>query len=69
MARMNLAMKVQKRWFFWPAVVVIMLAGKLGLIRPRPSAEYVDGMDPGEVRAARWLTDHAMRIEVCSFDD
>lgn len=60
----NLRVKVTKRWFFWPAVLVVFVIGRLGLIRARPSRDYVGGVEPAESRAAKWIADWAMRIEI-----
>lgn len=51
--QLHLKAKVTKRWFFWPAMLSIVALGRLGFIR---SPE----------RAAKWLADHAMRLEVVS---
>ena len=51
MAQLNLSIRVRKRWFFWPALVVIVMLGKAGILRDQH-------------RAAKWLADHAMVIEV-----
>jgi hypothetical protein len=47
----NVEVRARKRWFFWPAVLVMVSLGKLGILK-----------NPD--RAAKWLADHAMRIEV-----
>jgi hypothetical protein len=64
MARQSLTLHMQKRWFFWPAIVALAALGKLGLIRDKPSEEHHGGIETGQERAARWLADHAIRIEV-----
>lgn len=51
--KLNLHAKVTKRGFFWPALLVIVALGWMGIIR---SPE----------KAAKWLADHAMRLEVVS---
>lgn len=51
--QLHLKAKVTKRWFFWPAMLSIVALSHLRIIR---SPE----------RAARWLADHAMRLEVVS---
>jgi len=51
MTDLKLAGRIRKRWFFWPAVVVIVALGKVGILRDQE-------------RAGRWLADHAMVIEV-----
>lgn len=51
MARCNVTLHTRKRWFFWPALVAIVVLGKLGVLRSQD-------------RAGRWLADHAMVIEV-----
>lgn len=51
MAQVELKLKVIKRWFFGPALVVIVLLGRVGMLRDQH-------------KAARWLADRAMRIEV-----
>jgi hypothetical protein len=50
MAQTNLQFTVRKRWFFWPAILTFCALGKLGILR-NPDA------------AAKWLADHAMKIE------
>lgn len=51
MAQVELQLKVTKRWFFGPALIVIVLLGRVGLLRDHH-------------KAAKWLADRAMRIEV-----
>lgn len=50
---LNFQAKFTKRWFFWPAMLSIVALVHLRIIR---SPE----------RAAKWLCDHAMRLEVVS---
>lgn len=64
MAEQNLVLHAQKRWFFWPAIICIVAIGRLGLIRDKVSAAHHGGIETGQERAARWLADHAIRIEV-----
>jgi hypothetical protein len=51
MAEIQVRLYVSKRWYFWPALVLILILGRLRLIR-----------DPNT--AGKWLANHAMRIEV-----
>lgn len=51
MGQVQLRTVVRKRWFFWPAILIISALGKLGILK-----------DPA--KAGKWLADHAMRIEV-----
>lgn len=51
MATTNLHVSLRKRWFFWPALVATSLLGRVGVLK---SPE----------RAAKWIAEHAMRIEV-----
>lgn len=60
----HLTLHARKRWFFWPAMICIVVIGRLGLIRDKVSAAHHDGIETGQERAARWLPDHAIRIEV-----
>jgi hypothetical protein len=64
MAKTHLSLHVRKRWFFWPAMLILVAAGKLGLIRDKASDAHADGVETGPERAARWLVDHAVVIEV-----
>lgn len=57
-------LSARKRWFFWPAIVCLVMLGRLGLIRDKFSAAHQGGVETGQERAARWLADHAIRIEV-----
>lgn len=49
--RVNLTLTVRKRWFFWPAMLTIVALGKVGVLKD------ID-------KAAKWLADNAMRLEV-----
>lgn len=51
MVPVNVQITARKRWFFWPAIITFCALGKLGILR-NPNA------------AAKWLADHAMKIEV-----
>jgi hypothetical protein len=64
MAQLEAQIILRKRWFFWPAILTASLLGKLGLIRDKLSAAHHGGVITGQERAAKWLADHAMVIEV-----
>jgi hypothetical protein len=51
MAKVEHTFSIRKRWLFWPAMITIIVLGKLRVIRDAESA-------------AKWLADHAMRLEV-----
>lgn len=51
MADVQVTLVLRKRWFFWPALVTLVVLGKVGIIK-----------DPEW--AGRWLAENAMRIEV-----
>jgi hypothetical protein len=61
---MQVTLCLRKRWFFWPAAIILATMGRLGLIRGRASADHRDGIETGQERVGRWLADHAIRIEV-----
>ncbi len=63
MAQVSVTLRAHKRWFFWPAVVAIVVLGKMGLIRDRLSAAHVSGIETGQERAARWLAEHAIIVD------
>jgi hypothetical protein len=50
MAQTGIHITASKRWFFWPALVLFMALGKLGILRDSQ-------------KAAKWLVKWAMRIE------
>lgn len=60
----TVTLSARKRWFFWPALICIVMLGRLGLIRDKVSTAHHGGIETGQERAARWLADHAIRIEV-----
>lgn len=64
MAHVQADIVVRRRWFFWPALVLIVALGKIGLIRDKVSPAHHGGIETGQERAGRWIADHAMRIEV-----
>ncbi len=51
MAQTEAKLRLTRRWFFAPALLTIVLLGRIGILRD-------------EHRAAKWLADHAMTIEV-----
>jgi hypothetical protein len=51
MAQVDAQIILRKCWFFWPAILTISALGKLGVLRDQQ-------------KAAQWLADNAMRIEV-----
>ena len=51
MAQSTLTLRVCKRWFFRPAVMIMVLLWRVGLLR-------------NQRKASKWLADHAVRIEV-----
>jgi hypothetical protein len=64
MAQVQLSLIIQPKWWMWPALVVGLLALKLGLVRDAPSAEHYDGIITAEERVSRWLANFAFRFEV-----
>lgn len=63
MAKVKIAARIRKRWFFWPAVIILVTIGKLGLICDKVSPAHVGGVETGRERVGRWLADYAMVIE------
>ena len=51
MAQIEVEIAVTRRWFFWPAMLIIVALGKCGFLHDQQ-------------RAAKWLADHAMCLEV-----
>ncbi len=64
MPGVTLTLYVRKRWFFYPALAIIVVALKLGLIPDRRSDTHWGGIEHGADRAARWLAEKAMHAEV-----
>lgn len=50
MANLTLTFTTRKRWFFWPAFYAVGVLAKAGVVTVS--------------RGARWITDHAMRLDV-----
>ena len=51
MAQLVVQVQVTKRWFFIPALTVMVMLGRVELLHDQH-------------KAAKWLADHAMRVEV-----
>jgi hypothetical protein len=64
MEQVNATVVLRRRWFFWPALLTLSLLGRLGLIRDKADPPRWNGKITGQERAAKWLAERAMRIEV-----
>lgn len=61
---LTVELTVHTKWWFKLAVMVVWALLWLGLIRDADSAEHFGGRIPADERAAKWLVDHAMRLEL-----
>lgn len=51
MAQVKAQLIIRKRWFFYPAAIIMVVLGNLGIIRDQE-------------KAGKWLADHALRGEI-----